>query len=124
MKQPGGFRHGCGTCSNFGRHEDPLEPGIYYVVGLLDSTLNDFKPGITLERVGIAARAKRYGRYEIYNEVHKPIGELEIFEKEMLEKYKSWCTHNPMLYKNGSTECLNKEILPELQKDIKNYESR
>ena len=124
MKMIPSLNTGCGTCSNFGRHEDPLEPGIYYVVDLLDSTLNDFKPGITLERVGIATRAKRYGRYEILNEVHKPIGELEIFEKEMKKKYENWRTFNPMLYKNGTGECLHKEILPELQKDIKNYESR
>ena len=42
----------------------------------------------------------------------------------MKKKYENWRTFNPMLYKNGIGECLEKEILPELQKDIKNYESR
>lgn len=114
------YLHGCHICNAFNKHPDPLAPGILYGVELLDSTLNDFKPGKTLKSRGIEMRAKDYGNYSILFEHFHPIGEVEDFEKRMNEKYKLYRTYNPMLKGDGSTECLDLSILPDYEKDIEN----
>ena len=121
MKYPYNLsRSGCDTCNSFNKHPDPLAPGILYYGPLLDSPINDFKLGNTLERIGVKERSKNYGKFE-WKEIHKPIGEGEKFEKKMKIKYEKYCTHNPMLKGNGSTECFDLIILPDLEKDIKEW---
>ncbi len=111
----------CVKCGQYEfKHPDPLAPGIFYYGPLLDSPLNDLKLGNTLERIGVKERSKKYGKFE-WKEIHKPIGEVEDFEREMKNKYDKYCTHNPMLKGNGSTECFDLIILPKLEKDIKEW---
>ena len=108
---------GCSECNNERpklRYHNPLEAGIFYWGDLIDSNLNDFKLGKTLERIGVDKRAKNYGTFD-YEEVHKPIGEVEEFEQYMKLRYEKYSTHNPMLKENGSTECFDKIVLPDLK---------
>jgi ribosomal protein S27E len=113
-------RTGCSRCSEGFKHPDPSAPGIFYYGPLLDSPINDLKLGVTLKRIGVEERSKNYGKFE-WKEIHKPIGEGEKFEKKMKIKYEKYCTHNPMLKGNGSTECFDLIILPDLEKDIKEW---
>lgn len=112
------FRYGCNTCKtlNHSFRKNLEAPGVFYVLDLLDSTLNDFKLGVTEH--GIEERAKRYGKYKVLHEIHMPIGDAEKFEGEMKVKYETYRTNNPMLLENGSTECFDKTILTELENDI------
>lgn len=122
VKVRGDMPLGCKVCKNMDapRHPDPLAPGIFYYGPLLESPLNDLKLGNTLERIGVKERSKKYGKFK-WKEIHKPIGEVEKFEREMKIKYENYCTHNPMLKGNGSTECFDLIILPDLEKDIKEW---
>ena len=116
-KEPIVFHKGCLICAQskpLFKHHNPLEAGIFYWGDLIDSNLNDFKLGKTLERRGVDKRAENYGTFE-YEEVHKPIGEVEEFEQYMKLRYEEYATHNPMLKENGSTECFDKIVLPDLK---------
>ena len=55
---------------------------------------------------------------KIVNYIFKNEGGLK-FEKKMKIKYEKYCTHNPMLKGNGSTECFDLIILPDLENWLK-----
>ena len=127
MADPEAWHNRCTKCyphtNGVFRHENPLEPGIFYYGPLLDSPLNDFKQGNTLERIGVEVRSKRYGNFE-WKEVHKPIGEVEDFEELMKARFQEYRTDNPMLAGNGSTETFKLIVLSDLEKFVNIWTSK